>query len=99
MHRHEAGLPNPLLRAPHEPFNARVGGRRAVGLAKLPLDDVRAVKHGVDGTVHDVTSTSWPAGSSRSSHSSPGAADPVCTRRSSARRASRRIVYPRGYLG
>ncbi len=54
LHRHEAGLPHPPLRAPHAPFNAPVSGRRTVGLADLPLDDVRAVKRRVDGTVNDV---------------------------------------------
>ncbi len=54
LHRHEAGLPHPPLRAPHTPFNAPVGGRRVVGLADLSLDDITAVKRRVGGTVNDV---------------------------------------------
>jgi WS/DGAT/MGAT family acyltransferase len=40
--------------APHTPFNGAITGRRSFGMAEIALDDVKAIRKAIGGTVNDV---------------------------------------------
>jgi diacylglycerol O-acyltransferase / wax synthase len=47
---------------PHGPFDVKVGPARRFGTAEVPFEQLRAIRHGLGGTINDVVLTAVAAG-------------------------------------
>jgi len=48
------GIPGPFTRAPRVPWNGRLSPLRGFAFVSVPLDDVKAIRHALGGTINDV---------------------------------------------